>query len=328
MAGERTRYEAGTPVGVAIGVLKVVELPPRAWRARVFGMMFDTDRSFLLPTAMPAIRQLKRFYDAHPRLDVLVVGHADRAGSDAHNLTLSEERADAIAAFLRDRVDPWLAWYGGDRPASKRWGAREDQYMLGAFADDTGPFAATPAGIRRFQAWAGGLTVDGVCGPNTRRELIQRYMAQDGTTLPADAVITTHGCGEYHPEVPTPDGTPDERNRRVELFLFEGPPTPSPRRPCPSGGCPEHAQWVERAVETLDLRVRPKVGVQLLYEDESPMAEADFEAVFGETRVAGRTGTDGRAEIDVPGDAGETFELVLRSFPERYVDAPGEVASP
>ena len=44
---------------------------------------------------------------------MLVVGHADLAGSDTYILTLSEERADSIAAFLRDRVDPWLAWYGG-----------------------------------------------------------------------------------------------------------------------------------------------------------------------------------------------------------------------
>ena len=64
--------------------------------------------------------------------------------------------------------------------------------------------------------------------------------------------------------------------------------------------------------------------IQLLYEDLSPMADAEFEAVFGDNRVQGRTDAQGNAIIIVPARQEETFRLFLRSFPEEYVESEGE----
>jgi outer membrane protein OmpA-like peptidoglycan-associated protein len=68
--------------------------------------------------------------------------------------------------------------------------------------------------------------------------------------------------------------------------------------------------------------------VLLRYEDEAPMAEAEFEAVFaGEQRVRGRTGADGTAEIAAPVGAGEVFRLFLLSYPQR-IQVPGPPTPP
>jgi hypothetical protein len=62
--------------------------------------------------------------------------------------------------------------------------------------------------------------------------------------------------------------------------------------------------------------------LELLYEDGSPMADADFEAVFEASSITGRTDARGRAVVDAPEGAGPVFKLFLRAFPERFVDPP------
>lgn len=63
-----------------------------------------------------------------------------------------------------------------------------------------------------------------------------------------------------------------------------------------------------------------ELTIQLLYEDLSPMADAEFEAVFGDQRTQGLTDAEGRAIIEVPPGGEQTFRLFLLSFPESYVD--------
>ncbi|MBX3472136.1 MAG: OmpA family protein, partial [Planctomycetes bacterium] len=239
-------------------------------RVLLTGLSFETEKAFLLPGALGAMRALRRLYVEHAPQAVLVVGHTDRAGRAAYNLTLSRERADATGAFLRDDVDAWLAFYREGRPAGLAWGLREDQHMLSHLADDDGPFyvktvdglagPGTTEAVRRFQAWsrARGAAVrqDGVMDAATRRDLVAAYMATDGATLPDGARLEAHGCGEHHPAVETPDGVAEPENRRVEVFFFPGLVEPPPRTPCgpaPSG-CPEHARWLATTARTIDLR--------------------------------------------------------------------------
>ena len=225
-----------TPLTLATGAAHTVKLPPRVMRGRLTGFLFDTNKTFILPAALTGIRGLASFYAAHPGLKVLVTGHTDTVGPDAANLSLSDERAAAVAAFLVDDVDAWLRHYQGT-PGSARWGTREDQHMLAALPDGAPPYYAGPThgqldaapqdAVRRFQA-DHGLTVDGAPGPQTRRALVTDYMDIDGTSLPAGTDIQRHGCGEHHNAVPTPDETDEQANRRVEVFFFEGPVAPPP----------------------------------------------------------------------------------------------------
>ena len=98
----------GEPVSVTIDHKTVVELPPRVFRARLVGMLFETNKTFLLPSAMHGVRGLRRYYDQHPGLSVLVTGHTDTAGSTAYNQGLSDERATTVAAYLTEHVVPCL----------------------------------------------------------------------------------------------------------------------------------------------------------------------------------------------------------------------------
>jgi hypothetical protein len=268
-------------IPVVIGAPNVVQLPPRAWRRRLVGMLFETDKTFLLDDAFASIKELLLFYDQRPDLQFLVSGHTDRVGKPTYNRGLSEERALAIAAFLKDDVEEWLARYKG-RPFGKTWGTREDQHMLATLRDAQGPFytgtingindGATQAAVKRFQVWnnsanpkkVNDLTLDGI-GPNTRRELIRVYMDQDGTTIPKDTPLLTHGCGEKHPEIPTDDEVDEKRNRRVEIFIFEGPVEPAPQKKCPDDGCAEYEEWKRRSIETVDFDTKPKKKVYKIH---------------------------------------------------------------
>ncbi len=59
-----TKYE-GKPLPLRIGQSHVVELPPRLIRVRLAGLMFDTDKTFLLPEAMHGVRGLVDLYSDH-----------------------------------------------------------------------------------------------------------------------------------------------------------------------------------------------------------------------------------------------------------------------
>lgn len=275
---------------------------PGVVRALLQGLHFETDKTLLLPSAMVGIGRLRRLLAARPGLSLLVVGHADAAGAADHNLTLSEARARSTLQYLQDDVDGWLAAY--DAPgASKAWGRREDQLMLSALpGDDAAPFwTGPPTGqddeqtaraTRAFQVWSNArrgtaLDEDGELGPKTRREVVAAYMELDGQTLPAGTPTALHGCGEHHPEVPTPDGVADPANRRVEVFLFQGPIDPAPQATCPAPGCAEYARWRERTTQTIDLSQEAgELAIAVTDERDRPLGAADVSIAGPEQRVA------------------------------------------
>ncbi len=239
----------------------IVAVIPYVLRIRLVGLYFETSKSFLLPAAMKGIRRVRTLYDEHPNARVLVVGHADTAGSDSYNMKLSLERAEAIGDFLQDRVEDWLPWYGSDQPEEKRWGTREDQHMLSVLPEGGEPYysgevngsktAETRSAIERFQGDEG-LEVDGVAGKQTHTALIRRYMATDGTSLPSGCELVKHGCGENFPEEPTGDEQASERNRRVEVFFFEGPILPPPPGKTSPKGSLAYPAWRAQVMQTVD----------------------------------------------------------------------------
>lgn len=279
-------------------------------RALLEGMHFDTDKTFLLPSAMKGIRQLRRFLAPRPKLSLLIVGHADTKGKPDHNLKLSEERARSILRFLRDDVDGWLTSYA--KPGvSKPWGRIEDQHMLTALPEGVGPkFYSGPIhgkddpptrdAVKAFQRFSNetrgtALDDDGICGPLTRKELVATYMGLDGQTLAPEVVVAMHGCGEHHPEVATGDEVSLEANRRVEIFLFEGPATPPPVDVCPGpAGCAEYPQWRAETKFTIDLSLDP-ADLTITVKDEAATSpiEAAQVTLAGVDPRKGTTAGDG-----------------------------------
>lgn len=212
--------------GAGAPQVRMIGAVPEVVMSVLGGLLFETNKNFLLPNAIPALAELIQTYEDSPHSKLLVVGHTDTSGDPGYNDPLSVERGDSVGAYLTDDVDYWLGRYGTSVPEQKRWGAREDLLMLHSLPgfDST----SSEDEVRAFQE-SRGLKVDGIAGPETRRQLITEYMAHDGTTLPETIEVTVHGCGENFPvdetgagldEAPA-DATEDLLDRRVELFFFD-----------------------------------------------------------------------------------------------------------
>jgi outer membrane protein OmpA-like peptidoglycan-associated protein len=241
-----------------------LSVQPHTTLVRLVGMNFDTDKSFLLPTALPAMRRIRDLYAEHRDDTLFIVGHADAAGGVSHNETLSLERAASVLAYLSDDVDSWIAQYSDSVSQNKRWGKGEDKLMLrglvgrkqGLKEPETKAYQqwhnALPAD-KRAANWQQ-LEEDGNLGPFTRAQLIGDYMNLDGTTLPSTLRVAIHGCGEAFP-LPEPSEScawerfSSQRDRRVE-FLFFNPLTgiaPMPASATSAPGSLEYPCWLAQA---------------------------------------------------------------------------------
>jgi hypothetical protein len=78
-----------------------------------------------------------------------------------------------------------------------------------------------------------------------------------------------------------------------------------------------HVARSEAGAKHHNTLVLGELEIELLYEDETPMADAEFEACFGEHRVRGRTDGSGRATLPVLSRR-EPVRIFLRGFPEEY----------
>jgi hypothetical protein len=233
--------------------------------ARLKRMFFETNKSFLLPGAVGAFKQVRLLYGENNPSELLIVGHTDTTAQPAINDPLSLERADMTAAYLLDDVDAWLGRFETSVPELRRWTAHEDELMFSALPD-FGTKPAAEAELHWFQRTRG-LEVDGKSGPKTRRQLITEYMALDGASLKDrrnfDIAITTHGCGENFPlddsgeqlDAAPPDQKEDASDRRVELFFFDAelgilPPPPGKSS---AAGSMQYPEWRKRATRVIDL---------------------------------------------------------------------------
>ena len=68
-------------------------------------VLFDSSSSELDEAAKSALDEAARRIESHEPGPVTVIGHTDSVDSDASNLTLSKERAAAVATALEDRLD-------------------------------------------------------------------------------------------------------------------------------------------------------------------------------------------------------------------------------
>jgi len=74
--------------------------PPQMEEPVAASVMFDFDQSVLRPGETPKLDELTAKLKGRAFDGVSVVGHADQIGTDAYNLRLSGERAEAVRAYL------------------------------------------------------------------------------------------------------------------------------------------------------------------------------------------------------------------------------------
>ena len=65
-----------------------------------YGITFDVGKSVIKPESMGELNRIKQMMDDDPSLKFEVQGHTDNTGNAANNLTLSEQRAQAIVGKL------------------------------------------------------------------------------------------------------------------------------------------------------------------------------------------------------------------------------------
>ncbi len=184
----REEFEKGLTVRTRERV-RIVLQPP-AVCASVVGALCDTNKTFLLPRAIAALREVFTQALAFEHGEVLIVGHTDATADPDVNTPLSEARAESAAQWLTGDVEAWLDNYEASSTQS-RWGKREDRLMLRYLPDfderDT-PGTGSP-GPDPLVSWfqrTRGLKEDGVAGPKTRTRLIKEYFALTRPAAPAE----------------------------------------------------------------------------------------------------------------------------------------------
>ncbi|MFT4065067.1 OmpA family protein [Paraburkholderia sp.] len=68
---------------------------------QLYGVNFDLDKSTLRADAKPVLDRMATLLKAHADWKIEVAGHTDSTGEDAHNMKLSQDRADAVAQYLK-----------------------------------------------------------------------------------------------------------------------------------------------------------------------------------------------------------------------------------
>jgi outer membrane protein OmpA-like peptidoglycan-associated protein len=66
-------------------------------------ILFDVDSSALRGTSRTTLNDLAQNFRQYPDNRLIVEGHTDSTGTDAHNQRLSEQRASAVADYLIDQ---------------------------------------------------------------------------------------------------------------------------------------------------------------------------------------------------------------------------------
>lgn len=66
----------------------------------VYGVYFDTDKTEVKAESKAALTEMAKLLKQNPQLNVYIVGHTDNQGQLAHNLDLSQKRAEAVVKAL------------------------------------------------------------------------------------------------------------------------------------------------------------------------------------------------------------------------------------
>jgi len=87
---------------VAVGLDKLYDALMKDGVFTTRGIHFDVDSDRLRPESTPVLEELRESLASHAELSVIIEGHTDSTGADAHNLELSQRRAGAVASYLSE----------------------------------------------------------------------------------------------------------------------------------------------------------------------------------------------------------------------------------
>jgi OOP family OmpA-OmpF porin len=102
--------------------------PQTAQPARNFMLFFAYDRATLTPDGQAVVHEAAAAARARPNSRITVAGHPDTAGNSTYNVTLAQQRAEAVRqALISDGVDQAAVAVAakGEFTVSSRDGMRE-----------------------------------------------------------------------------------------------------------------------------------------------------------------------------------------------------------
>ena len=68
------------------------------------GLLFDVDSYTLSSASQTNLTDLAKTLNKYDDTNILIEGHTDDTGSDEHNMSLSEKRANAVSVFLKSNA--------------------------------------------------------------------------------------------------------------------------------------------------------------------------------------------------------------------------------
>lgn len=90
------------PIRVAAGGRDLYDRLTDAGRVATQGILFDVDSDIIRPESTPTLEEIGEMLRDHGELRIAIEGHTDSTGDDAHNLDLSDRRANAVRQYLID----------------------------------------------------------------------------------------------------------------------------------------------------------------------------------------------------------------------------------
>ena len=89
-------------------------------RVSIYGINFDTGKATIRPDSESVLAELSALLQKQPEWYMLVVGHTDTVGTDAVNVPLSRQRAEAVITWLAakgiDKSRLTAAGFGAKKP--------------------------------------------------------------------------------------------------------------------------------------------------------------------------------------------------------------------
>jgi len=68
----------------------------------IYGVLFDTNSASIKAESAPVLAEIAKLLQSRSSLNILVVGHTDNQGTFAHNMNLSDQRANSVTRYLAE----------------------------------------------------------------------------------------------------------------------------------------------------------------------------------------------------------------------------------
>ena len=66
-------------------------------------LFFDFDKAVLRPESFPELDRIVELMTERPTMQIEISGHTDNVGTDEYNMNLSQRRANAVVAYLKQK---------------------------------------------------------------------------------------------------------------------------------------------------------------------------------------------------------------------------------